>query len=88
MPVFLTLAAGGATIGFGPNCSWSKIDQFESSAVFATNHTLVAGDWIKVALWYVQLAVNTSGEVFASRYNILTVDCTSNISHNLGFVNN
>ena len=51
MPVFLTLAAGGATIGFGPNCSWSKIDQFDPSAVFAANHTLVAGDWIKLALW-------------------------------------
>ena len=52
MPVFIvTLAAGGTTTGFGPNFSWSKIDQFEPSALFAANHTLVTGDWIKLALW-------------------------------------
>ena len=52
IPVFtVTLAAGGTTAGFGPNFSWSKIDQFEPSALFAANHTLVAGDWIKLAFW-------------------------------------
>ena len=52
MPVFtVTLAASGKTTGFGPNFSWSKIDQFEPSALFAANHTLVAGEWIKLALW-------------------------------------
>ena len=54
MPVFRPLAAGAMATGFGPNCAWSKIDQFDRSAVFAASHTLVGGDWIKLALWYVQ----------------------------------
>ena len=45
------LAAGNTTASFGPNFSWSKINQFEPSALFAANHTLVAGDWIKLVLW-------------------------------------
>ena len=59
MPVFRPLAAGAVNTGFGPNCAWSKIDQFARSSVFAASHTLVGGDWIKVTLLYVQWAENT-----------------------------
>ena len=44
MPVFRPLAAGAVTTGFGLNCAWSKIDQFDQSSVFAASHTLVGGD--------------------------------------------
>ena len=54
MPVFGTVAAGDAITGFGPNFAWLKIDQFAPSALFAASHTLVGGDWTKLALWYVQ----------------------------------
>ena len=54
MPVLGAVAAGDAITGFGPNFSWPKIDQFAHSALFAASHTLVGGDWIKLALWYVQ----------------------------------
>ena len=52
MPIFTPALVAGisTTVGFGPNFCWSKIDQFEPSAFFVANHTLVAGDWIKIAL--------------------------------------
>ena len=51
MPVLGAVAAGDAITGFGPNFPWPKINYFAPSALFAASHTLVAGDWIKLALW-------------------------------------